>query len=120
MKTPRRPAALAALAVAVLVVSACAAGASVTRQSMFDAAPKDLDVHAVTIEVTGRRSTLFGDEEAEARLRRIPGVHQVAHSGGRNSFVALTDTSLSPDALVMALEGDFVVYVEEVVRRPPQ
>lgn len=120
MNLPRRIAALAAVALAALVLPACAAGASVTRQSMFDSAPADLDVQAVTIEVTGRRSTLFGDEEAEARLRRVPGVHQVAHSGGRNSFVVLTDTTLSPEALVMALDGDFRVYVAEVVRRPPK
>ena len=118
MNTPRRTAALAALALAAVLAPACSAGASVTRQRMFDAAPPDLDVQAVTIEVTGRRSTFVGDEEAEARLRQIPGVHQVGHSGGRNSFVVLMDTSLSPEALVMALDGDFRVYVAEVVQRP--
>jgi hypothetical protein len=118
----RRSAVLGALAAAglLLVLPACAAGESVTRKSFFDSAPADLDVQTVTLEVTGRRSTLFGDEEAEARLRRIPGVHDVARTGGRNTFMVLADATVSPDVFVMTLEGDFVVHVGEVVRRPPR
>jgi hypothetical protein len=102
------------------LLGGCAAGRSVTRDSMFAAAPADMDVQAVTLEVSGRRSTLWGDEEAEARLRRLPGVLQVGHAAGRNTLMALTETTISPEALVMALEGDFTVHVTEVVRRAPR
>lgn len=118
MRPPRASALALALAAAGLVVAAgCAATEAMARQSLFDAAPKDLPVQAVTVEVTGRRATLWGDEEAEARLRRAPGVHQVARGGGRNTFIVLTDQSLAPEALKLALEGDFNVVIGDVVKR---
>ena len=121
MRTPtRRPALAALLLGAALAVSACAAGRGVTRESMFEQAPPDMDVHAITLEVTGRRSTIWSDEEAEARLRRTAGVLQVGHAAGRNTLMVLTETTTSPDVLVMALEADFTVHVVEVVRREPK
>ena len=110
----------AAFALAIgLAVAGCSASEAVTRQSFFDSAPPDLDVQTVTLRVTGRRSTLWGDEEAEAKLRRIVGVHDVARTGGRNTFMVLADTTVSPDVFVMTLEGDFDVYVGDIVRREP-
>ena len=103
----------------VVAVAACSASEAVTRRAFFDSAPPDLDVQTVTLEVTGRRSTLWGDEEAEARLRRIVGVHDVARTGGRNTFMVLADSTVSPDVFVMTLEGDFNVHVGDVVRREP-
>ena len=115
-----RPTFAAAVAAAALlaVVTGCAAGEGMTRQALFDSAPSDLSVQSVTVEVTGRRSTLWGDEEAEARLRRVAGVLDVGRPGGRNRFMVLMEQTISPEALVMSLEGDFVVHIVEVVKRP--
>ena len=110
----------AAVALALgLAVAGCTASESVTRRAFFESAPPDLDVQTVTLRVTGNRSTLWGDEKTETKLRKIVGVHDVARTGGRNTFMVLADATVSPDVFVMTLEGDFDVYVGDIVRREP-
>jgi hypothetical protein len=113
MTRPRT--ALSAL-LAAAVFGGCAVGSSVSRHALFAEAPPDVPVQVVTLEVRGRRATYFLDEEAELRLRKIPGVLRVGRGGGKNEVLVLTEASLSPEVLVMTLEEDFATHVLSVAR----